>query len=292
MKPTLSIIIVNYNTRNILRDCLNNLNGKYEPMEIVVVDNSSTDGSAEMAADEFSQVNLIRHENKGLAAGYNQGIAHANGQYLLFLGSDAFPQSGTIAGIIEYLEVNKGVCIATAKLILRNGGLDLDAHRGFPTPWNAFTHFSGLEKFFPKSKLFGQYFKGWENMEEIHEIDMCISHFMLVKKEVFSQIGLWDESYWLYGEDVDLCYRAKQAGWKVMYLPRWQAIHYKGASVGVRKQSQDFSAKISAETKAKARQASIKAMEIFYNKHYANRYSSIITKLIMLGIKILAKVRG
>lgn len=130
--------------------------------------------------------------------------------------------------------------IATVALRLRDGMLDMDAHRGFPTPWASLTHFSGLSRTLPHSPFFNQYFLGGRDSTQPHEIDLCISHFLFVRRTLFDAIGPWDEDFFLYGEDVDFCYRTKAAGYKIMYLPQFTVTHYKGASVGVRKQSSEI----------------------------------------------------
>jgi len=170
-----SVVIVNYNTKEILRDCIKNLDGQYPDLEVVVVDNGSNDGSAEMIEREFTRPNfpwvkLVKTQNNGLAAGNNLGIEKAYGDYLLFLGTDAFPRENTIKNMVDYMEDHKDVGISTAKLVLRDGSIDIDAHRGFPTPWAAFTHFTKLNRIFPKSKLFNRYFLGWKDLSKSHEI--------------------------------------------------------------------------------------------------------------------------
>jgi len=287
----LSVIIVNYNTRDILRDCLNNLKDIYADFEVLVVDNASNDGSAQMVKNDFKWVRLIENEqNKGLANANNLGYSFAAGEYLLYLGSDAFPTKNTIKGIIDFMDANNKIGISTCKLVLRDGTIDMDAHRGFPTPWASFTHFTGLNKLFPKSKLLNKYFLGFHTMDVPHEIDMCISHFMLIRRTVFDTVEKWDEDFFLYGEDVDFCYRTKKAGWKIMYLPQFETLHYKGASVGVCKTSSDIT-KANEETKRRARENTIKAMKIFYTKHYSKVYPAVITVLVLAGIKLMEKIR-
>ena len=288
----LAIIIVNYNTKDVLCDCLNNLERlDLRDTQVIVVDSGSKDGSAEMVETEFRGVNLIRTENKGLAAGYNLGIKTSqNPNFYLFLGTDAFPKPGCLEGVIDFMEADKSVGAATCKLVLRNGSLDMDAHRGFPTPWAAFTHFSGLERLFPRSKLFGRYFLGYQNMSTWHEIDLCISHFMMVKREVFDKIGLWDKDFFVYGEDVDLCWRIKQAGYKIYYLPQFQCLHYKGVGVGIRKETADIS-KVDNVTRDRMKKETTRAMRLFYRKHMYKRYPWILNKMVELGITMVEYIR-
>lgn len=289
----LSIIIVNFNTKVILRDCLNNIiNTKIHlDYEIIVVDNGSLDGSVAMVKAEFPNIKLIAGENIGLSKGYNVGLKNSSGRYILYLGSDAFPKDRTIDGMVSVLDDDQSIGIATCKLVLRNGMLDLDAHRGFPTPWTSITHFTGLGKLFPKSRLFNSYFLGQQDFSKPHEIDLCISHFMLVRRSVFEYVGMWDEDFFVYGEDVDFCYRTKKVGYKIMYLPMFEAIHYKGASVGTRKESADVST-ATKETKIRMSRETTRAMRLFYEKHYKNLYPGIVTALVLFAIESLGKFRS
>ncbi len=287
----LSIVIVNYNTKEILRDCLRNLSDKYEEKELIVVDNGSTDGSYEMIKSEFPSVLAIKSENRGLAHGYNLGVTNSNGDYVLFMGSDAYPTSGVLVGLVERMEFDGLVGASTAKLVLRDGKIDMDCHRGFPTPWVSFIHFTGLEKLLPTSKLLGGYFMGDKNLNTEHEIDLCISHFMLVKRQALNMVGPWDENFFVYGEDVDYCYRIKQSGWKIMYFPQFEVKHLKGASVGIRKETAGIS-KASPETKKKMRLESVKAMRLFYQKHMEQKYPYLINLLVNTGINVLEKLRS
>ncbi|MFH1295088.1 MAG: glycosyltransferase family 2 protein [bacterium] len=280
----LAVIIVSYNTRDILGDCLRNLT-KVAPSatSIVVVDNASTDGSAEFVRQqEFKTVCVVETENNGLAAGYNLGMAQVKEtDTFLFLGSDAFPKPGCLEGVLHFLESHPKVGIATAKLILRNGALDLDAHRGFPTPWTALKHFVGINN---------SYFMTEANLNVPHEIDLCISHFMMVKKAVFDTVGAWDEDFFVYGEDVDLCWRAKQAGYQIYYLPQYECLHYKGASVGTRKETADVT-KASLVTRTRMKKETTQAMRLFYQKHMYKKYPAWLNKLVDLGITIMERLR-
>lgn len=290
----LSIIIVNYNTAEILNDCLHNLKNikdkEFSDFEVIVIDNDSPDNSRQIVENNHTWVTLIKSQNKGLSHGYNIGIKNSSGEYILFLGSDAFPQESCISSLLAYFEQTPEVGAATCKLILRDGTLDPDAHRGFPTPWAALTHFSKLNKIFPKSSIFNQYFLGAANLDEIHEIDLCISHFFFVRASIFKKIGLWDEDFFLYGEDVDMCFRIKEAGFKIMYIPSCSAIHYKGSSVGIREQTKEISKATPAQKKKMLKQTTT-SMKIFYKKHYSKKYPWFVTAFVLLGISFLSKIR-
>lgn len=292
----LSMIIVSYNTKDLLHDCIKNLLESTNPdtSELIVVDNASKDGSAAMVKEIFPTVKLIETENKGLAVASNKGFQVSSGEYILYVGTDAYPKRHDIDGLINYMDVNQIVGIATAKLVTRDGKLDRDAHRGFPTPWASFTHFSGLEKIYPYSPKFNQYFLGNRlRCECAHEIDLCISHFMMVRRKVFEDIKGWDEEFFVFGEDVDFCYRTKQAGWKIMYVPEFSVVHFKGSGIGIRKESKDIKTvgSTSKETQNRMQFERTRAMKLFYKKHLEKLYPAPVNWLVLSGINILAFLR-
>ena len=290
MTKKVSFLIINYNTKDLLEKCLNGLKGIYPNMEVIVVDNSSGDGSADMVRGNFDWVTLLSSPNNGLAYASNIALEKATGDYLLYLGTDAFPTPQAISRLVEYMDQNRLVGIITPKLVLRDGTADLHAHRGFPTPWASITYLTKLNKLFSRSKIFNRYYMGYQDMSIPHEIDLCIAHFMLVRREVFEKIGRWDERYFLYGEDVDFCYRTKQAGFKIIYHSNIEVLHYKGATVGIRRETKDIS-KASPETQKKARDESTKAMRLFYETHYEGKYPKPLTWVVLFGIDVLAWMR-
>lgn len=292
--PDLSIIILNYNTKDLLRDCLLSVKkaqaGKIA-YETIVVDNGSSDNSAEMVGKEFPWVNLIRSKiNLGYAGGNNLALKKATGQYILFLNSDVQVRTDAFRKIISFMEKDSKTGACTPKVMLFNGGMDPDCHRGFPTPWASICYFFGLERLFPKSRIFGQYHKLYLNLNLPHEIDAGFGTFMIVRSQALKQVGGWDESYFFYGEDLDLFYRIKKSNWKVMFYPEPLANHYKGASSGLRKESKTVS-KASKDIRIKTARASIRAMEIFYQKFYRDKYPFWLTWLVILGIRIKGWLR-
>lgn len=288
-KVDLSIIILSYNTRPLLRNCLKAISkakkNDYQ-IETIVVDNDSSDGSQKMVVDEFPWIRLIKSRiNLGFAGGNNLGLKSTTGRYLLFLNSDTEIIPESLIKMIEFMDKNPRVGASAPKTMLFSGGMDQDCHRGFPTPWASMTYFLGLEKLFPKSKIFGQYHQFYLDLNKIHEIDAGFGTFMFVRQKALEQVGNWDESYFFYGEDLDLFYRIKKAGWKIMFYPEILVTHHKGASSGLRKESKEV-ARPSRETRIKVAKASIKAMEIFYKKFYQDKYPSWLTWVVLLGIKI------
>jgi len=288
-KPDLSIIILNYNTRDLLRDCLRSvLKSKKNSFayEIIVVDNASVDGSVEMIKREFPQVKIIQSkENLGFAGGNNLALKKAQGKYILFLNSDTQVKPDAFQKMISFMDSDPKIGAATAKTILVSGGMDPDCHRGFPTPWASICYFLGLEKLFPKSKIFGQYHQFYLDLNKIHEIDAGFGTFMFIRRQALTEVGSWDENYFFYGEDLDLFYRIKKAGWKVMFYPEPLLIHHKGASSGLRKESKKIS-QANQQTRIKTAKASIQAMEIFYKKFYQDKYPHWLTWVVILGIRI------
>lgn len=285
----LSIIIVSYNTRDILKECLEsvykNLPQKINA-EVIVVDNASTDGSLEMLKKDFPKVHLIENkENFGFSKANNIGVRGSKGRYILFLNSDTVVFKGTIETIVKFLDSNQKAGAATCKVVLPNEKLDDASHRGFPTPWNAFCHFSGLSRIFPKERIFAGYSLGFLDLETVHKIDACAGAFMMVRREAGEQIGWWDEDFFWYGDDLDFCYRLKEKDWIVYFVPTASILHYKGVSGGIKDVSKNLT-KADAKTKSLATYARFEAMKIFYTKHYKYKYPAFITWLVMLGITL------
>lgn len=294
----LSVIIVNYNVRELLRACLDTLMlanerlmNANQRMEIFVVDNASSDGSAAMVREEFPNVKLIVNgENLGFAKANNLVIKESSGRYLLFLNPDTTVPKETLPEMIRFMDENPRVGVATCFVELASGGMDPDCHRGFPMPWASFCFFTKLEKIFPHSRVFGQYHQTWKDLKKAHEIDACCGAFMMVRRRAMDEVGVWDEDFFFYGEDLDWCYRFKEKVWKVMFYPQVKIIHHKGASSGMKKSSQDVST-ATRESKQRVLRASTDAMRIFYNKHYRQKYPAVVTWLVLGGIKLMEKVR-
>lgn len=303
-KPDLSIIILNYNTQDLLRQCLTSLienckacfeqvflrkvkieNCEYE---VIVVDNASSDGSPEMVKKEFPQAKLIANpENWGFAKGNNVALRQAQGKYILLLNSDTVVEKETLPRMIKFMEENPKVGVATCRVELADGSLDLACHRGFPTPWASLTYFLGLEKLFPKSRIFGRYHLGFLPLDKIHEIDSPVGAFYLLKKEVINQVGLLDEDYFMYGEDLDWSFRIKKAGWKLVYYPHVKIIHLKRKS-GLQKEG-----KIADEVRELRRKTMThfyEAMRLFYQKNYRDKYPFWVGRLVNLGINLKLKL--
>lgn len=286
----LSIIIVSYNTKGLLRENLVSIKdnvSKEIKYRVVVVDNASSDGSAKMVEDEFKDVIIVANkENLGFSKANNIGIKKVGkSRYVLFLNSDTILGNGVLDHMINFMDKTPDAGASTCKIIMGNGQIDDASHRGFPTPWNAFTHFSGISKLAPRSGFLNGYYLGWKDLDKTHEIDALAGAFMLVRWEAGEDANWWDEDYFFYGEDIDFCYMLKQKGWKVYYVPDVSIFHRKGASSGIKKISANVTT-ANRETKIKITKSRFNAMKIFYRKHYKNKYPWIITSLVNLGIDL------
>ncbi len=289
-KPDVSIIILNYNAEKFLRETLNSIMmQKGVIVETIVVDNNSSDGSNVMVAKEFKNVRWVEHHTSlSFSAGNNAGLPFVRSDAVLFLNPDAsFSAPTDLKMCLDKLWSDETIGALTARVnLVLTGGIDETCHRGFPTPWAGFTHFSGLSKLFPNVSFFNQYTKRYLGYTTEHEIDVVGGMFMLMRRSVGEQVGWWDEDYPLYGEDIDFCYRLKEAGYRNLYWPKVTVLHYKGVTTGMSKQSRDVTT-AKKETTHRVKGWSIQAMEIFYRKHYVKKYPFILNWLVFLGIKLL-----
>ena len=289
----ISIIIVSFNTRELLAACLKSLEAATESLksEIFVVDNNSRDSTVEMIKKNYPQVKLIANrQNLGFSKANNLAIKKTQGRYLLILNPDTQVFPDTIVKMINYMDKNKDVACATCRVQLPDGRLDRDCRRHYPTPWRAFCHFSGLSKIFAHSKFFDQYYFGYLPDIQEHEIDSCVGAFMMIRAASVKKVGLFDEDFFFYGEDLDWCYRIKKMGYKIVYTPITKIVHFKGAASGMKPTSAHLT-KATKESKRKAIKESTRAMELFYRKHYFDKYPFLITWLVISTIKIIGWIR-
>lgn len=289
----LSVVIVSYNTKELLSDCLKSASvaAKTIKAEVFVVDNNSHDGSSQMVAKSFSWVKLISNlDNRGFSKANNQAIKLARGKYVLILNPDTRVLPGTFTKMIKFMEENPDIGVATCRVEFPNGSLDVDCRRHFPTPWRSFCHFSGLSKIFKGSKIFDQYNYGYLPDGREHEIDACVGAFMIIPKKAIQKIGLFDETFFFYGEDLDWCWRFKESGYKIVYTPITKIIHYKGASSGIKKSSQEIT-KATSQSRKIVMSQSVRAMRIFYKKHLEDKYPFFINWLMYSSMWVLEKYR-
>ena len=282
----LSIIIINYKTKDLTLQTLTSIFKADPPsgkMEVFLIDNHSQDDTPVTVKQQFPQVKqILSPKNLGFAGGNNLGLRQAKGRYILLLNSDTIIEPDTLTVMIKYMDANPQVGLSTCRVELADGRIDPASHRGFPTPWASLTYYLGLEKLFPHVKLFSQYHQGWKDLTQVHEIDSPVGAFFFLRKSVLNQVGLLDEAFFMYAEDLDLAFRIKKSGWQVMYVPLTTITHLKGAS-GIN--STDKSKKI-ITTKA-----FFDTMKTFYQKHYRKKYLFFIRWLVFLGIDLVKTIK-
>ncbi len=293
-KYDLAVVIVNYNTRDLLDGCLASIYKADHPtgdLQVVVVDNASQDDSLVMIKKKYPKVLVIANqENLGFAKANNIGVDACDAAHTLFLNSDTVIKRYSLVKPLKYLKTHPKVGALTIKLYLQNGTVDYDNHRGFPTPWAAISKFSGLARLFPNSTFFNSYHLGFKKLDKIHQIPVAAGSYLMMPTKLFRQIGMWDETYFFYGEDIDLCYRINHAGFKIIYYPKVSALHLRGASSGLRKEN----AQTAVSTKAnrlKVAKASTDAWKIFYKKFYKTKYPVLVTALVVAGMSLIGNLR-
>lgn len=283
----LSVIILNHNSGTYLKRCLDSIAkskvDKYK-IEIIVVDNDSTDNSLLLSKKSVAKLNtryLLLSENLGFSHGNNQGLtkANPNSKYVLFLNPDTVVEPNTFVKMINFFDKNSKVDAATCKVILaKTGQVQSECHRDFPTPTTALLHFSGLSS--------RRYFMEHLDYSQTQKIPACVGAFLMVKRSVGKKIGWWNEKYFFYGEDLDFCYKLKKNNFNLYYYPKTSVTHFQGISSGIIQHSQELSM-ATKRTKIKSILASTQAMRIFYQENLFSHYPLIIQKIVLLGIKLL-----
>ncbi len=271
----ISIVIVNYNVKDFLSQCINSV-FKSETLlsyEIIVIDNCSSDGSlevfTELAKDESRLHYFYQYENLGFGKANNLGFQRSRGKYTLILNPDTLLEPDTLQVMFDYMESNSDIGASGCKVLNADKSFQSACRRGFPTPWASFCKLFGLQRLFPNSQLFARYNLSYLNENETNDIDALIGAFMFVRSDILNKINGFDEEFFMYGEDLDLCFRIKQSGYRISYYPNTTIVHFKGES-----------AKRSTINETKH---FYEAMEIFARKHYGK--SKIFLSFLKLGIK-------
>ncbi|GJQ63397.1 MAG: hypothetical protein SCALA702_24500 [Melioribacteraceae bacterium] len=229
----LSVIIVNYNVKEFLQNLLDSLKKAFHNLEteVIVIDNASDDGSVEILREKYQWVKLIASEkNLGFGAANNLGLELSKGKYILLINPDTIIREDTLEKMIQFFKSTPDAGMAGCKVLNPDGTLQLPCRRGFPGPWTSFTKVTGLSKLFPKSKLFARYNLTYLDENQTYQVDAISGAFMFLKREVYENIGGFDPEFFMYGEDLDLCYRTQQAGFNVYYVHNTEIIHYQGES--------------------------------------------------------------
>ncbi|MCC7371691.1 MAG: glycosyltransferase family 2 protein [Chloroflexi bacterium] len=273
-----SVVIVNYKVRDLLRDCLRSLEHDLATLtgEVWVVDNASGDGSVEMVREEFPWVRLIASTwNRGYGAANNLAIREAAGRYryLLILNPDTKLPPNALVDTIAEMERHPDIGALGPKLIRGDGTLDRACRRSFPSPEVAFYRLFGLARLFPNHPRFARYNLLNVDEDTAMDVDSVCGAYMLLRREVVERVGMFDEAYRMYGEDLDWAYRIKAAGWRVRYHPAVTVLHLKGQS--------------SRQRPVSSIRAFYDAMRVFYDKHYAREHDAAFNLAVHGGIGLL-----
>lgn len=267
----ISIIIVNYNVKYFLEQCLLSIKNSVLPfpIEVFVVDNASKDGSIDYLREKFPDVKYIENDNNiGFSAGNNIAIKQAAGEYVLLLNPDTVLGENVLKNVAKQMDDNPDIGACGVKMINAKGEFLVESKRGFPTPWASFCKIFGLARMFPHTKLFDSYNLGYLDKNTPHNITILSGAFMFMRKSAIDKAGLLDETFFMYGEDIDLSYRIIQAGYRNYYLPE-SIIHYKGESTD--------------KNDVRYVRVFYEAMSIFYKKHYGNQ-NKLFSNLVQWAI--------
>jgi GT2 family glycosyltransferase len=274
VEPRLSAIVVHHHTPELLAACIESLcAGSRVPDEIVVVDNAVAPGTTSPTWDTPVPVRMLtRPDNPGYAASCNTGTSAATGDLLLFLNADVTVTPDTVARCVEALASDPGVGIVTCRLLRPDGSLDHASHRGIPTPFASMAYLLRLDRLWPGSRRLGRYHQTWLDPETDHDVEACCGAFLLIPRRALDDAGGWDERYWFYGEDLDLCLRVGQIGRRVHYVGTTWATHVKGASSHLREPDQRLLPE-ERRTKRRVQAAILESHQLFFQQHIAPRAS-------------------
>lgn len=286
-QKSLEVILVNYNSSFWIKKTLDSLykffvpNSKYKII-ITIVDNASSDDSVSMIENQFPQVKLIKSDkNLGFSAGNNLALKTSTSDYIMLLNSDTelTEKSKNFDILIDYLEQNSSAGIITPKILLPSGKLDMACHRGEPSLLDCLFYFAGFEKLFPKIKIFTRYHLLDKDFSTIHEIDVCTGACMIMRNKDLKDVGYFDERFFMYSEDMDLCRSFREKGYKIIYNPNVEIIHHKYKS-GLQSDDKKIKKKISKHF--------YNSFLIYYDKWYKDKiYYKILRPFISLLIKIV-----
>ena len=282
-KPMVSALIVSHNGREMLLDCLRAFYSTADvPVEAVVVDNASTDGSAAAVTDEFPKATvLLEQRNLGYGRAANIGLERCQGRFVLLLNPDITLDPQAVGRMADLLLTRPDAGGVGPRVLMPDGSLDPDARRSFPVPRTLFYRTVGLNRLFPKSPHFGRYNMGHVPESDVHEMDAGTADCLMLRTAAVNRVGFFDPRYFMFGEDIDLCYRLHLGGWKVFYLPTARAIHRKAAAT------------IQAQREALYQRH--RSMWIYHFKHHAEGVSAFGNGLVwaqIWGRWLAASVRG
>jgi len=277
--PLISVIIVSYNVKEYLQECITSIRKALAGIaaEIFVVDNASDDGSTALVKERFPGVQLIANaENLGFAKANNLALQQARGRFLVLINPDTVTQEDTFSTLLDFMAAHPEAGMVGCKILNPDGTLQHACRRSYPTPWVAFTRLTGLSFLFPKSRLFGRYNLTYLPEDEIASVEAISGSFMMLRRQAFEQVGLLDEDFFLYGEDLDWCYRIIEAGWMIYYVPTTKIIHFKGES--------------SKQSRFDTLRVFYQSMALFVKKHFRKKYFFITYYFLLVAIWVRAAV--
>lgn len=268
----LSVIIVNLNTRQLLEDSLRSVLGQDIPgIEVMVIDNGSTDGSAEMVQSKFPAVRIVKNErNEGFAKPNNVGMRQTAGKYVFLLNSDTVVKPGAIKTLVSFLDAHPDVGACGVRLVYPDGRLQKSV-KGFPTLWTHFCDMTALDKVFSGTTLFGRGEQAYFDYTRTQDVDHVMAAALLVRREVLTTTGLFDERFSIYYNDMDWCYRMKKSGWKISYVQDAEVVHHLGRTIGELNRGLEYLDELYDNTM------------LFYQKHYGRKAVVIYRLFLAMG---------
>jgi GT2 family glycosyltransferase len=278
-RSTLGIIVISFNVRKLLQECLESIyrQTRRTRFEIWVIDNDSRDDSVRMLREKFPAVHLIENrQNLGFTRANNQAIAQCRSDLILLLNPDTLILDGALDKMVQFMDEHPEVGVSGCRVQNEDGSLQLACRRSLPTPRVAFYRLTGLSRLFPRSQVMARYNLTYVDPNRPHEVDAVSGAFLLIRRQVVEQIGLLDEQFWIFGEDIDWCIRAQRAGWKVMYNSDARILHYKGIGCSTNRRQTSFEF--------------YRAMSLFHRKHFAADCPWVLNSLIYAGIACQATV--
>ena len=270
--PLVSVLIVSYNVKERLLQCLEALSNNTDvPSELVIVDNASSDGSADAVAEAYPDAILLREtKNHGFGRGANLGLERCTGRFVLLVHPDVTVDPGCVGRLADFLLTRPDAGAVGPLLSFPDGTVDPDCRRSSPTPSTLFYRTVGLSRLFPRSPRFGRHNMGHLPDNEVHEMDAGSAACLMFRKTAVDKVGFFDPRYFMYGEDLDLCYRLKLGGWKIFFTPAATAVHHKGAAV--------------AQAHGKMLYQQHRAMWAYHSKHHAEGLSAFGNGLVWAAI--------
>ncbi|TCO05388.1 glycosyltransferase family 2 protein [Natronoflexus pectinivorans] len=281
VKPLLSVVIVSYNSKPFIGLTLSSLLRKpHSECEVIVVDNNSTDGTVDYISSFFPKIKLIRNQhNPGFGVACNQGMAAAKGEFFLMLNPDTVVPEDVVEKVLDFMKLHPNCGAMGVKMIDGNGRYLPESKRGLPTFSRSAYRMLGLAKWFPDSKRFAGYYLGHLPIDAVNKIEILSGAFMVLSREAIEKCGGFNERFFMYGEDIDLSWRIKEAGFDVYYNPDITIIHFKGESTA---------------RDSRYLRVFYEAMEIFYDIHFGskrNPFFKVLVKLLILGSRLLSTLR-